>query len=191
MKLEYDGDYRLPVRLPLASAATASSTRSRHRIRIITLGSNEGRLVWETEPAIAGEPTALAFYAYSGRRGNASLEIGDEVEATFPLGSTNDFDIEGLCYRAEPPRGGMAYGGYVVFTTPTRDGPVPMTVRFRSGMSIEPMFMSLDTRLFDASELVARCTAENIAALGVGAILEAVTNSYPADTGRWSVADVF
>ena len=190
-KLEYDGDYRLPVRLPLASASTESSGRSRHRIRIISLGSNEGRLVWETEPATAGEHTAFAFYAYSGQRGEASLAIGDEVAATFPLGSADDFDIEGLCYRAEPPRGDMAYGGYVLFTTPTQDGPVPLTVHYRSGMSIEPMFMSLDTRPFDASELVARCTADDVPARGVGAIIEAETNSYPADTGRWTVADVF
>jgi hypothetical protein len=58
-------------------------------------------------------------------------------------------------------------------------------------MSIEPMFMSLDTRPFDVAALVARCTDEMIPARGVGAILEAETNSYPADTGRWSVADVF
>jgi hypothetical protein len=191
VKLEYDGDYRLPVRMPLASASTESDTRSQHRIRVITLGSNEGRLVWESQPARAGERTALAFYAYSGRRGEASLAIGDDVVAAFPLGSTTDFDLPGLCYRAEPPRGDMPYGGYVVFTTPARDGPVRMSVRFRSGMSIEPMFMSLDTRPFDVAALVARCTHEMIPARGVGAILEAEINSYPADTGRWSVADVF
>lgn len=191
VKLEYDGDYRLPVRMPLASASTESDSRGRHRIRIVTLGSNEGRLVWETEPATAGERTALAFYAYSGRRGDASLEIDDVNDVSFPLGSTSDFDQPGLCYRAEPPRGDMAYGGYVVFAEPTQDGPVRLTLRFQSGMSIEPMFMSLDTRPFDVAELVARCTDDALPALGLGAILEAETNSYPADTGRWSVADVF
>jgi 4-amino-4-deoxy-L-arabinose transferase-like glycosyltransferase len=191
VKLEYDGDYRLPVRVPISSVSTESNSRSRHRIRVITLGSNEGRLIWETEPATAGERTALAFYAYSGRRGNASLAVDNDIVATFPLGSMDNFDINGLCYRADPPRGDMAYGGYVVFVEPDQDGPVQLTVRFMSGMSIEPMFMSLDRRRSDILELVTRCTEDDVPARGFGAIIEAQTNSYPADTGRWSVANVF
>ena len=192
VKLEYDGDYRLPVRLLLSSAGTESNTRSAHRIRVITLSSNEGRLLWETEPVSAGVRTAVAFYAYSGRRGDAEIVIGGTPVARFPLGSADDFDTtDGLCYRAEPPRGDMAYGGYVLFVEPARDGPVPLTVRFRSGMSIEPMFISLDIRASDLSALVARCTEDDVATSGFGRIVEAETNSYPADTGRWSVADVF
>lgn len=191
VKLEYDGDYRLPVRTPLASASSESSTESQLRIRIITLESNEGRLVFESEPVEAGERTAIAFYAYSGRRGEATLLVEDELAAVFPLGSTEDFDIGNLCYRAESPRGGMAYGGYVVLTTPERSGPVQLTVRFRSGMSIEPMFISLDRRMFEVADLVSRCTEDHVRAVGVRTILQAESNSYPSDTGRWSVASVF
>ena len=191
VKLEYDGDYRLPVRRQLASSSTGSEPGSRHRIRVVTLASNEGRLVWETEAVDAGVRTALAFYAYSGSRGEARLAVDDEVVATFPLGSREDFDIDGLCYRAGPPRGDMAYGGYVMLIESAHDGPVSLSVQFRSGMSITPMFISLDTRPFDISALVARCTHGKVPARGFGAILEARTNSYPTDTGRWSVADVF
>ncbi|MEO8501401.1 MAG: hypothetical protein ABI565_10840, partial [Vicinamibacteria bacterium] len=191
VKLEYDGDYRLPVRLPLASRSTASDSRSQHRIRVITLASDRGQLVWEMEPVRASVRTALVFHAYSGSRGEASLFVADRFVATFPLGGKEDFDVEGLCYRADAPRGDMAYGGYVVLTTPAHDGPLVLSVQFRSGMSSAPMFVSLDTRPFDLSALVARCTDERVPARGVGAILEARTNSYPSNTGQWSVADVF
>ena len=191
VKLEYDGDYRLPVRVPLASARTEADTASVHRMRVITLSSNEGRLVWESEPVSAGGPRALAFFAYSGNRGEAEIAVSGQSLATFPLGSMDDFDIDGLCHRAEPARGGMAYGGYVVFIDAVEDGPVTMSVRFRSGMSIEPMFLSLDQRNHDLSELVSRCGREDVPIAGLSRIVEAETNSYPADTGRWSVASVF
>ena len=191
VKLEYDGDYRLPVRVPLASARTEADTASVHRMRVITLSSNEGRLVWESEPVSAGGPRALAFFAYSGNRGEAEIAVSGQSLATFPLGSMDDFDIDGLCHRAEPARGGMAYGGYVVFIDAVEDGPVTMSVRFRSGMSIEPMFLSLDQRNDDLSELVSRCGREDVPIAGLSRIVEAETNSYPADTGRWSVASVF
>ncbi|HEY7697281.1 MAG TPA: glycosyltransferase family 39 protein, partial [Vicinamibacteria bacterium] len=160
VKLEYDGDYRLPVRRRLDSARTSSfvvsrdGSRSRfpgvHRVRVLELGTNEGHLSWETAPAAAGREAAVGFFAYSGKAGVAELVLGETPAATFPLGSAADFDVDSppyrLCHRAEPPRGDMAYGGYVLFT-PTKDtGPLSLTVRFRSGMSIEPLFFSLDQR---------------------------------------------
>ena len=57
------------------------------------------------------------------------------------------------------------------------------------------MFVSLDTRRTDAAallDLAARCDIPQERRLvGIGDIVEAETNSYPQDTGRWSVADVF
>jgi len=201
VKLEYDGDYRLPVRLPLRSAGTRSDRKSVHRIRVISLANNEGRLLWETEPISSAGPVAAAFFAYTGRRGRAALLVEGEPVLSFPLGSDEDFEIEAppyrLCHRAAPPRAGMPYGGYVLTMSeaPRREGPIALGARFLSGMSVEPMFVSLDMRRTDAkalAELTARCgVGQEHRVVGAGRIVEAETNSYPADTGRWSVADVF
>lgn len=169
-----------------------------HRIRVITLTRNVGRLLWETE-SVAKGPLAAPFYAYSGKRGRAQLVVDGGPALSFPLGSDADFEIDvppyRLCYRAEPPRADMPYGGYVLTMDSTRQGPIPLEVTFTSGMSIEPIFMSLDTRRTDPedlSDLVARCaTDEGRALASFGRIVEAETNSYPADTGRWSVDEVF
>jgi len=209
VKLEYDGDYRLPVRLPLQSAKTRSYVYDRngerlglsavHRIRIITLQSNEGHLTWESDPLPPGRPATLGFFAYSGRQGEAELFVNGQSLLHFPLGSTEDFRRERgpyrLCYRAGAPRGDMAYGGYSLILPAGEGEPVDLKVRFRSGMSVESMFFSLDTTTngAEAAQFDGGCETPPRAAIvgGVGRILEASSNSYPADTGRWSVAHVF
>jgi 4-amino-4-deoxy-L-arabinose transferase-like glycosyltransferase len=212
VKLEYDGDYRLPVRRRLESERTQSrvvardGTRSHvasvHRIRIVALATNEGRLSWETAPAPVVAPTrelAIGFFAYSGRAGSAELLVGESVVARLPLGSTEDFEAgvapHRLCHRAEPPRGDMAYGGYVLVTPATRAGALPLGVRFRSGMSAEPLFFSLDQRGDAArlASLLAACAVRPSAVPvdGVGRVLDASANHYPETTGRWSVAALY
>jgi 4-amino-4-deoxy-L-arabinose transferase-like glycosyltransferase len=208
VKLEYDGDYRLSVRRPLASSDSSSFVVSRdgsrsefpgvHRIRLIELGTNEGRLSWETEPARDPGTAAIAFYAYSGTRGSAEMLLEATKVLTFPLGSAEDFDFDApphrLCHRSEPSRGGMAYGGYVLFTPAEGARPRFLTVRFRSGMSIEPLFFSLDQR--DEEDrlraLVSECMPppDAVPVDGVSRILDATRNRYPEDTGRWSVVSV-
>jgi 4-amino-4-deoxy-L-arabinose transferase-like glycosyltransferase len=208
VKLEYDGDYRLPVRLELESAGTTSYVVSRdgarspfrgvHRIRVLELGTNEGRLSWETAPAAAAGEAAIGFFAYSGKTGPASMLLEEMPAVTFPLGSGEDFEIEApphrLCHRAEPARGGMAYGGYVLFTPAKRAGPFALTVRFLSGMSAEPLFFSLDQRKDGErlSALISACQPPTGAMTldGVGRVLDATRNHYPENTGRWSVVSV-
>lgn len=211
VKLEYDGDYRLPVRRRLESARTSSfvvsgdGSRSKfpgvHRIRILELGMNEGRLSWETAALPSSGEAAIGFFAYSGKSGSAELLLGGTTAAKFPLGSAEDFEVDfpphRLCHRAEPARGDMAYGGYVLFAPLGREGPIALTVRFLSGMSAEPLFFSLDQREDKdrLAALLARCrppsSATSIKGIeGVGRILDATANHYPEDTGRWSVVSV-
>ncbi len=77
LKLEYDGDYRIPVRTPLRSAGTRSFAldehggrtllASVHRVRVLSLETRMGRLQWESEPIRVGLPSAL-FHGVSGVR---------------------------------------------------------------------------------------------------------------------------
>jgi len=58
------------------------------------------------------------------------------------------------------------------------------------------MFISLDTRRTSQEELsglVRRCglSDEGRAVVALGRIVEALANSYPADSGRWKIEDVF
>ena len=209
-KLEYDGDYRLPIRLPLRSARTKSfildatgqpvATPIAHRIRIITLSSNQGRLEWETAAVPQGERLGLGFFAYSGKEGRAELLVGGKPVFELFLGSKEDVDLERpperLCFRAEAPRGDMAYGGYLlIIPRPESRERLKVEVRFRSGMSIERRFFSLDLgrNADDLTDLAARCNIPRDVALmnGAARIVDASSNSYPQDTGRWSVASVF
>jgi hypothetical protein len=209
VKLEYDADYRIPVRLPLESAMTHSYVYDRsgtqrellavYRIRIITLQQNEGRLAWESDPLPADRPAALGFFAYSGQRGEAELLVNGESLLHFPLGSTEDFRRDRgpyrLCYQTAPPRGDMAYGGYSLAPLEGEGEPVQLEVRFRSGMSVEAMFFSLDTRTdgAEAARLGTDCEIPPDAAIvgGVSRIVDASRNTYPENTGRWSVAHVY
>ena len=200
VKLEYDGDYRLPYRRELQSAGTTSDTGGIYRIRIVTLARNEGELKWASTPLSEASPAAFAFHAYSGKRGTARLFRGEQELLDFPLAGATDFDVEAapyrLCYRADAPRGELPYGGFVFFSESEPEGPIPLTVRFTSGMSVEPMFMSLDQRDRAPSELASLLEScgglpDGTTIVGFGEVTEAVTNSYPADTGRWTVRDVF
>jgi hypothetical protein len=190
IKLEHDGDPRLPVRRALSSRATESAVFEsgrrgvvpyRHRIRVITLERNSGHLTWRTPVVPAAPSTVTTFAAYSGERGEAELWINGTRGPSFPLGATQDFEIRAGAYalrlQAQPKRGGMAYGVYTLQApVSTRDRMLELSVRFRSGMSIEPMFFSLDARAEGASAILD---------------VDARSNSYPETTGRWGVAELF
>jgi 4-amino-4-deoxy-L-arabinose transferase-like glycosyltransferase len=206
VKLEHDGDARLPVRRALGSAQTLSfedrdGQRLRvsgvPRVRVVTLLRNEGRLVWRTPELPRGKPAALAFFAYAGARGEAELLVDGTLELAFPLDGSRDFSLRGprlsLCHLALPQRGGMAYGVYVLGVPPERaGGALELTVRFRSGMSIEPMFFSVNPRVpWPPREPLGACAPTEPLLPGVAAIVDARSNGYPESTGRWGVAEVF
>jgi hypothetical protein len=209
-KLEYDSDYRIGVRRPLQSLATAgyrvdaegrrTALRGVPRIRVVTLERNEGGLSWVSAPAPAGRPVAYAFAAFSGARGNADLFIDDRRVLTFPLGATSTFDIAAepwtLCVRAEGMRSDKPYARYVL-KGPARDRAAALTlaVRFRTGMSVEPRYFQLDARrTLDELRLApAECGPGPGAAIvnGIDHVLDASKNNYPEDTGRWTVSAVY
>jgi hypothetical protein len=213
LKLEYDGDYRLPARLPLSSGATRSYSlgpqgqrsllRWVHRIRVLTLGSSEGSLLWESAPLPAApgpRRVALGFSAYSGKRGRAEIDAGGRRVLAFPLGSEADFDVEEgadrLCYRAEAPRQDKAYGHYFLLGSFGNGGEaVPLSVRFRTGMTLDPLFFVIDRKSDRGTRAAAyaRCSPSPGVPLvdGAGRILDATKNNYPEDTGRWYASAVY
>jgi hypothetical protein len=209
LKLEYDGDYRIPAKHPLESERTESRTLKVgqdaqsadmiFRIRVLTLSSNEGGLTFETEAAL-GRQTAWGFFAYSGSRDEAEIRTETAGPFRFPLGSVKDFSVEGegsqLCYRARRERAGSSYGGYVLLTRKAQPGRSEMvTVSFRSGMSIEPLHFHLDNRALpsELAKLFDECRVPATVAHQKGAarILDASRNSYPDDTGKWRVGSVY
>jgi hypothetical protein len=207
LKIEYDADYRIPVRVPLESVETESFVvrrsgervpiRSVHRIRLVIPGSNEGSLSWETEPAPRA-PAAFAFAAFSGTRGEAELAVFGAAVLRFPLGAREDFDREGggwrLCQRAEP-RDDRAYGTYVLIgPAPQAAAPLALTARYRAGLSQEPMFLVIDRKRAkgDFHEAARRCGAAELPLVdGAARLIDARHNNYPEDTGRWTVAAVY
>lgn len=209
-KLEHDGDYRLNVRRPLESRATRSlvlsadgswvKQKARHRIRLVTLGQNEGRLSWRTPPLPKGEWLALEFAASAQGRGlSAEVQLGDRRLRGFPLASEEDFVVEQpplrLCFRAGGRRGDQPWGSYVLLAPGGGAGrSLPMGVRFLTGLRDEPATFSLDTRagrprLEPAPQCALPTGALRVEAFG--GELEAHRNSYPQDTGRWRVERVF
>jgi 4-amino-4-deoxy-L-arabinose transferase-like glycosyltransferase len=212
LKLEYDGDYRIPVTRRLESAGTRSfevdargrrrELRSVHRIRLVTLRNNEGSLYWRTAALPRSGTAALAFSAWSGHRGKATLYAGTAPDYTFPLNERRPFELGShgarLCYRFEGERGEKAYGSFAlvgpVDALGTPGAPLRAHLRFQTGMSDVPMFFVIDRK---------RALPETVAALGTcvpaGAtivtaadeILDATRNNYPEDTGRWGVDRVF
>jgi len=206
-KLEYDGDYRLPVTRSLGSYATRSfllggPTHRQpfsgvHRIRIVTLANNEGSISWESAPPPRVSQIAFGFGAYSGNRGRADLVVQDRTLLSFPLGAREDFDLRAdvfwLCHRAEPS-GYNPYGSYFLIGPPDASGkPMELCVRFRTGMSAEPMFFVIDQHKGRDSlaRQLERCDPAPRTALVAGTVRDASRNNYPEDTGRWSVAAVF
>lgn len=207
LKIEYDGDYRIPVTVGLGSVATESAIvdrsgrrsliRSVHRIRVVVPTGNEGWIDWESAPAGAGAP-AMVFAAYSGTRGEAQLRVDGQPALRFPLGAHEDFDVAGggwrLCQRAEPPRQDRAYGEYVLFGPPPRPGaPVAFRAEYRAGLSQEPLFFVIDRRApsVDLARAASRCGAGLSLIDGAARIVDATHNNYPEDTGRWTVGAVY
>ena len=209
LKLEYDGDYRIPVRASLGSAFTRSAVldpsggprpvSAVHRIRVITLGSNEGQIRWETAPSPGAPEVAMGWAAYSGNRGQGELRVAGRRVLDVPLGRREDFDVAAppyrLCHRAEPPRQDKPYGVYLLVGPAGPLGqPLPLELRFRTGMSVDPMFYVVDRRR-DPKELAdaaARCGAGGLPFVhGASRVLDATRNNYPEDTGRWTAAAVY
>jgi 4-amino-4-deoxy-L-arabinose transferase-like glycosyltransferase len=208
-KLEYDADYRIPVREPLASRSTRSlrldgsgawsEERPRYRIRVVTLAADEGAAIWQSERVPEGA-SALGFAAISAGGGRpAELQLENRPILSFPIGAASDFDVHEppyrLCYRFERDWGHNPYGSYFLF------GPLPpgstlrLAVRFRTGMRDEPISFVLDRRraLDDQRAAFARCAGDAGARLaqGFGSALDQSRNSYPEDTGRWRVDAVY
>jgi len=207
LKIEYDGDYRIPVSFPLGSLDTESAVRRRsgdakaiaavHRIRVVVPATNEGWIDWETAPAAAAPPSAFVFAAYSGTRGEAELRVAGRPEVRFPLGARESFDVSGggwrLCHRAEPPRQDRAYGQYVLVGPAPARAPVSLRVSYRAGLSQEPMFFVIDRRAISADLVRAAraCGVGGAVPDGAARIVDGTRNNYPEDTGRWTVSAVF
>jgi hypothetical protein len=209
LKLVHDGDYRIARRVPLRSFSTESRLLTRDgsgvgtdevfRIRLVTLRSVDGHLDWQSAPVPEGGRTALSFFAYSGRGGNAELVVSTAGAIPFPLGSEEDFDADNgsyrLCHRAAAPRSEMAYGGYVLVGRFDPGTPVPLSIRFRAGPTEAPMFVSVDRGASTEAlrELAETCgvSRETTIVNGADAILDSNHNSYPENVGPWQVADVF
>jgi hypothetical protein len=212
LKLEYDGDYRIPVTASLESRGTRSfvvdpggrrrGVRGVHRIRIVTLRQDEGWLYWRTAPLPAQGTAALALSAWAGHRGEADLFVGRAPRLTFPLGARKPFTVEAggvrLCHVFEGERGEKAYGAYAlvgeVSSLGTPGAPLAAQVRFRTGMSDAPMFFVIDRKrpLPETVAALAACTVPPGAAInGAAEILDATHNNYPEDTGRWTIEKVF
>ena len=212
LKLEYDGDYRIPITRPLGSAGTRSfvvdqsgnrrALRGVHRIRLVTLRNDEGSLRWRSAPLPHAERAALVFSAWSGHRGEATLLAGTAPAIAFPLNDRRAFDLTAgggrLCYRFEGERGEKAYGSFALAGEVAHLGeagePLDARLWFHTGMSDLPMFFVIDRK---------RPLEETVAALGgcipsgaqivpgAAEILDATKNNYPEDTGRWGVDRVF
>jgi len=176
--LEPDGDRR--------------AIRAIHRVRLITVGQNEGWTKWETTPP-PSSPAAFAWAAWSGARGEAELAVDGRPVLRFPLGATWSFEAEGagyrLCHAPEGIRGEKAYGVYVLSGPAEVGRPAALHVRFRTGMGHDPLFYVVDAkRTFTAAGDTCGAAA---AARGAARILDATRNNHPEDTGRWTVTGVF
>jgi hypothetical protein len=209
VKLQYDGDYRIPIRQPLGSERTESLVvdgeraqpwRGRHRIRLVTLAANEGWLSWESAaPAADARAAAFAFTALAAGNRSAELSVDGVTVASFPLGGGSAFDQTSggvrLCFRGtgDPDH---PLGQYALSGVPVRAGrPVRFDVRFRTGMRDENASFVLprgQEAVLDRAALGACAPPPGVELIpGVGRILDASHNNYPADTGRWRVAGVF
>jgi len=207
LKIEYDGDYRIPAGLPLGSVDTESALWRRsgerktiasvHRIRIVVPGTNEGWIDWETAPAASSGPTAFVWAAYSGHRGDAELRVAGAPVISPPLGARESFDMSGggwrLCYQAEPPRQDRAYGEYVLVGPAPAGAPLSLRLTYRAGLSQEPMFFVIDRRVIskDLVRAARACGVEGPVTDGAARIVDGTHNNYPEDTGRWTVSAVY
>jgi hypothetical protein len=165
-----------------------------HRVRLITLGQDEGWAEWETAPA-PPSPAAFAWSAWSGARGEAELSVDGRPVLRFPLGATWNYEVEGggfrLCHAFEAIRGEKAYGTYVLSGPATAGRALVLAARFRSGMAHDPLFYVVDGHRTPAGDAFATACAAASAANGAARIRDATKNNYPEDTGRWTVTGVF
>jgi hypothetical protein len=168
------------------------------RIRIVSLASNEAHFSWRHAPR-GDEPAAgVGFFAHSQGTADAELFVDEEHVLSFPLASDSDFEIREdgyrLCYVADERRGDHAYGAYVLVFPTRRSEPMTLLTRYRSGMSLRPLLFSLEPEGDPSTlgELAETCGLSKDEVLLAGAeIVSASRNSYPQDTGRWSVAEVY
>ncbi|HLA77798.1 MAG TPA: hypothetical protein VJU18_09490 [Vicinamibacteria bacterium] len=207
LKLEYDGDYRIPDQRPLGSRGTRSflvqSDGQRtpvafiHRIRLVTLADSQGGLHWETESAAAGKDPVFGFAAFSGGRGRAELRVADAV-LDFPLGAREDFEVANgpfrLCHQAQGLRQDKALGVFLLSGPFQPGSPQSLEVRFKTGLSLERRFFVLDRRADVVSlTATARCSiAPDTRILnGAARVLDGARNHYPEDFGPWSISGVY
>lgn len=208
-KLEYNGDYRLPARYKLQSARTRSfllradgsreELRSIVRGRLLTLGHNQASVRWQSDALSTASGSVVAFFAYSRGNGNVSLLVDGTPALDFRLSPESEFQAEAaemrLCYQVRAPRGDNAYGGYVITLAHPAPSPLTLEARYVSGMSLAPKFFTVDeypsTEALD--ELLDACgvSADPDGFAGANRLLDAAQNSYPQDTGRWTVANVY
>jgi 4-amino-4-deoxy-L-arabinose transferase-like glycosyltransferase len=202
LKLEYDADYRLTVRMPLASERTQSyewmrgggrmPSRTVYRIRLVTLSNNEGFVGFESAPLPSG-PAALGFFAYSGRRDRAELILNGRRLLSFPLGSPDGFalwaDPFRLCYRGQNVPKAGAYGAYFLdgpLGVPGR--PASLAVHFETGMSLEPMYFVVDPRPgpADLVRAYSACSSRPMTVVnGAARVLDASKSFYPDSNYSW------
>ncbi len=73
----------------------------------MSLGANEGEILWESAPLPAAPEVALGWAAYSGNRGQGELRADGRRLLDVPFGRGEDFEVLAppfrLCHRAEPP----------------------------------------------------------------------------------------
>ena len=180
LKIEYDGDYRIPVERPLGSLDTESAVVRRsgerrvipavHRIRIVVPGTNEGWIDWETAPAAASGATAFVFAAYSGTRGEAELRVRGRARAALPprraARASTSPAAAGGCAIARSRRARTEPTANTCSSVPPRRArPCRSSVRYRAGLSQEPMFFVIDRRAISA-DLVRAARACGVARAG-------------------------
>lgn len=209
IKFDYDGDCRLPVRVPLASAGTRSfalrrdggrgALRGVHRVRVLVLASERGGTAWQSAPVPRAARVALGFRAAYGTRGQAELALDGRALLALPLGGRDDYEVEAppfaLCHRSRARPHGPARGVFFLSGPFAAGRPAELSVSFRAGPSDERMFfvVSADGAQAPSAEEAAACPATLGLPLADGAarVIDATRSRYPQQTGRWSVAAVY
>jgi hypothetical protein len=169
----------------LAQDGAATPLRGVLRIRLVTLKNDVGQVEWETAP-VPKEGGALAFRAFSGRKGEATLWLDGRDLGTVPLGSA-DFDASRppfrVCSRREDERTGR--GVYLV-EGPLPAGPARLTLRYRTGMSLDPLYFipDLDAREEDLAASLAGCAPRGALVPAVR-VLDRSGEVYPDTFRSW------
>ena len=190
---------REPAAFCCAPTAVVRKLRSIVRGRLLTLGHNQASVRWQSDALSTASGSVVAFFAYSRGNGNVSLLVDGTPALDFRLSPESEFQAEAaemrLCYQVRAPRGDNAYGGYVITLAHPAPSPLTLEARYVSGMSLAPKFFTVDeypsTEALD--ELLDACgvSADPDGFAGANRLLDAAQNSYPQDTGRWTVANVY